>query len=633
MADNFKALVQQQKETNEKLDNLTEIGLAQSQAQGVQIQEEQNTDAKETEDKREQNRVFKKLLGGISSVAEGVGSVASSLAKSAMDSAKKGFDSLLDLGKKFLFGAALAAGLAFLNSPYWDKTIKFIEETLVPAIKFLYENVIKPLGQVLKDVFIKQWENIKLLFDDLGESIKLFKEGKYLEGITTLIKGLGTFFLNTIDNAITGVYNLFAKMFGFEESESIFQDIKDMVAKIGKWFTDKFVFLGDTIGGLWTSATDWVGEKWDMIYNWFVGKFKWAGDTVGAGWTTLTDFVSGIWSKITGWFSDKLSWASDKAAAVKEGAQEGWNNITDFVGGKWSSVKGFFSKQLDNIVPDTEAEKGTIGKLIGDSAAGASAYFNKMFKFDSTEEGIESVVNALTLPHNVIKDSLAGGASFLAKKLGFDETAEDIQGLKEKSIGQLVTDTFSKIFGFFKKILDIDVKGLIRDFVPDQFEKFFGLEPTEEEKVIESKEQLTPEKGKVIESKEQLTEEQLKEQKRAEVQTKIQEAKDRIARSESGENVYGSSFNNALGLESVGQKQDRKLVEQLIKELKPLLGSAVAQSNSELADEKRTSTGGVVLNQVDNSTKIDGRGGSGGGGIIPVAVKDNSMSGLLSNAF
>ena len=106
-----------------------------------------------------------------------------------------------------------------------------------------------------------------------------------------------------------------------------------------------------------------------------------------------------------------------------------------------------------------------------------------------------------------------------------------------------------KIFGFFKKILDIDVKGLIRDFVPDQFEKFFGLEPTEEEKVIESKEQLT--------------EEQLKEQKRAEVQTKIQEAKDRIARSESGENVYGSSFNNALGLESVGQKQDRKLVEQL----------------------------------------------------------------------
>ena len=62
----------------------------------------------------------------------------------------------------------------------------------------------------------KQWENIKVLFDDLGESIKLFKEGKYLEAITTLIKGLGTFFLNTIDNAITGVYNLFAKMFGFE---------------------------------------------------------------------------------------------------------------------------------------------------------------------------------------------------------------------------------------------------------------------------------------------------------------------------------------------------------------------------------------------------------------------------------
>ena len=94
----------------------------------------------------------------------------------------------------------------------------------------------------------------------------------------------------------------------------------------------------------------------------------------------------------------------------------------------------------------------------------------------------------------------------------------------------------------------------------------------------------------------------------------IQEAKDRIARSESGENVY-------FGRDRIGRNQDRNLVEQLTTELKTLLGSAVAQANSELAQEKRTDGGSPIItnNSVVNNNNVRG-GGSGGG--VPYPVRD-----------
>ena len=99
--------------------------------------------------------------------------------------------------------------IAFMNSEYWEKTKKVIMDDIVKLIQSLYENVLQPIFEIVKDVFIRQFENIKELFSGVGDAITKFQEGDILGGITTLIGSLGTFFVNTIDNLITGVYNLF----------------------------------------------------------------------------------------------------------------------------------------------------------------------------------------------------------------------------------------------------------------------------------------------------------------------------------------------------------------------------------------------------------------------------------------
>ena len=129
----------------------------------------------------------------------------------------------------------------------------------MPALENFYENILKPIGEVLKDVFIRAWEDIKVLFDDLGTAIEQFKSGDILGGITTLITGIGTFFLKTVDNLITGVYNLFAKMFGMEETDSV-------GGSIGKFFTDLGSKVSNYVGGIYDSISNFITEKIDALF-------------------------------------------------------------------------------------------------------------------------------------------------------------------------------------------------------------------------------------------------------------------------------------------------------------------------------------------------------------------------------
>jgi len=159
----------------------------------------------------------------------------------------------------------------FLKSPYFAQAVDFLEKDVMPLLKSFYENVLKPIGSVLKDVFFKQWENIKVLFDDLGTAIEQFKSGDILGGITTLITGIGSFFLKTVDNLITGVYNIFAKMFGLEETDSVggsiskfFTDIKDKVFGFFVNLKDK---ISGYITGVYDSVSKFVTEKIDAIFN------------------------------------------------------------------------------------------------------------------------------------------------------------------------------------------------------------------------------------------------------------------------------------------------------------------------------------------------------------------------------
>ena len=136
-AKDFKTLVSEQQANNKGqeglkkvLENISKTQDKMAQAQGVELQNKNKTDAKETEQKREQNSIFKSLQKGILGVGSKVGNMVGILEKSALDSAKKAGAGLFSIAKKFLFGAAIIAILKFIDSEQWEK-IKEVSEKLL----------------------------------------------------------------------------------------------------------------------------------------------------------------------------------------------------------------------------------------------------------------------------------------------------------------------------------------------------------------------------------------------------------------------------------------------------------------------------------------------------------------------
>ena len=111
----------------------------------------------------------------------------------------------------------------------------------------------------------------------------------------TLITSLSTFFIDTIDNLITGVYNLFAEFFGFEKTDSVFGEIKRFVVDtyngIVEFFSNAFNFAADVISGAWTSTKDFVQGIFDGITSFFTGAFSWSKDLVVSTWEGLQNFA------------------------------------------------------------------------------------------------------------------------------------------------------------------------------------------------------------------------------------------------------------------------------------------------------------------------------------------------------
>ena len=153
-------------------------------------------------------------------------------AEGAKNLGGKGFKGLMATLKGAAFGGAMLAILGFMNSPYWDKMLKLINDDIIPAVQYLFETVLVPIGNFLKDSFLRV-EDIGALFDGIGDAITKFQEGDVLGGITTLIGSLSMFFINTIDNLITGVFNLFGGIFGLEKTDSVF-------GEIGRFVTDTY---------------------------------------------------------------------------------------------------------------------------------------------------------------------------------------------------------------------------------------------------------------------------------------------------------------------------------------------------------------------------------------------------------
>ena len=640
-AKDFKTLVSEQQANNKGqeglkkvLENISKTQDKMAQAQGAEIQEKSKTDAKETEDKREQNRIFKSLQKGILGVGSKVGNMVGILEKSALDSAKKAAGGLFSIAKKFLFGAAIIALLKFMDSEDWEQ-IKQVSEKLLIKLK---EFVKSPFWTNLKNLITNpSWETLGKLFEDnfLAATALVGIVGGYaLLKTVKVARALGLAYvamskgLTSLTDVITGtkkdadgrLRDTKSKKFAPKASRGVFgvgKGLAKLVPGLGLAVTGIFGVIDGVTAGM-EEAKKEGATKTSILREGIAGTLS--GLTFGfVGQDQISDGLSSLGGKIKSAFTPSEEFKNRMGEIFNlENIKTNMKNLGTKIKETFTPSDEFkerigkiFDKEnivsnLKSIGNKAKESFGISDEFIGKIAGVKDAYvaglsgtfksvgnfFTDKFKFDSKEETIASAINAVTLPANIVKDSLLGAGALLATRLGFDETSETIQNLNQKSIGQLVTDSFNGIFGFFKDLLNFDFTGLVRK-IPgaDAVLDFIGI--GDEDKVKEAED----------------------------LARQIQEAKDRIALSESGENAYGmgASITNPAGFEGRGIQEDKSAIKNLTTELKKL--------QEEIADSKRTSTSGSTI--VNNNNVVSGtgggRGGSGGTGILPYPVKDSSI--------
>ena len=403
------------------------------------------------EDKRKNFRLQTALLDGIQSVEKGVVGVATSFGNAVKDKAAAFGGGLKSILGKLLIGGALAAFIAFMNSEYWEKTKKVIMDDIVPALVTLYETVLLPIFNIVKDVFIRQFENIKELFSGVGDAITKFQEGDVLGGITTLIGSLGSFFINTIDNLITGVYNLFAGLFGLESTDSVFGSISKFVTDTLASIKGFFVGIYDGVVGLFADPVGTLTSMWNGI--------------VGEG--GLLDIIFTPIDSAVNWIMGIFGWSTE------DGTDFSFRTfITGMVDTVINKIKEIFA--LGEDLFGDFALFQFVKQTVGDVIKSIKALFSGDFSLQTFLDLFGSVYDLITWP-------ISAGVNLIKDIFGFGDPNEPFR------LSDFLIETFGKIGEFFKNLLDIDVRGLASGILPETVVDFlFGKDVDQDSEEFKS---------------------------------------------------------------------------------------------------------------------------------------------------
>jgi len=585
------------------LENISKTQDKMAQAQGVELQDKNKTDAKETEDKREQLSIFKTIKKGIFGVTSSVGNLTGIIEKSALDSAKRAAGGIFSLAKKFLFGGALIALLGFLDSEEWPK----ITEKALAIAEGIKKFVLSPFWPALKDfVFSPSWEELKTLFSD------------YTVEMGTISAVVGTWAIVKIVGIVTKLGAAFT---------AIAAGLTAIGGVIGLGAAATGAVIVAIVAGILLTAKG----LYDAFKS-FMDTFKETGSIMESIKQAGIEFVSTIiglpldlLKNLTSYLLKKLGF-EDIAAKLDSFSFEGLingflQNVSDFISNMFTAAIAAFTpsdafiEKITGIYDDLVGFFTSIPDTVGQKIEDIRNFFANLNLFGSIREFFENLDLFGDIREFFANLDIFGSLrTFLTTFDPFKDVRDVLANLKLPElpdISELFEKTVKKVTDFFGGLFDINVKDIARAVIPDFLEGYipFLKNDTPVEETVQEPADV---------ELEELVKTPTDEQKRIQVQTEIQEAKDRIARSESGENVY-------VGRDRIGRNQDRKLVEQLTTELKTLLGSAVAQANNELAEEKRTGGGSPIItnNNVVNNNNVSG--GGSGGPVIPYPVKDNTI--------
>ena len=234
---------------------LAKMELAAAKASGSK---EAEAEAKKKLSDMKSNTFLGKIANGIGGILQGT--------KEKIKGGLSGF-------KKFAFGALAIAALAFLNNPKFEEIKKTILDVVIPAVAYLYDEIIKPIalyiGGKLKNLFVDLKSYIDgekgigtVLMDNIGvvSAIVLALGVKVLgfSGMLTAVKGIGTALLwvakggpiTLITNAVTSIKAAFITLKTFLTATAFPAITAKLVAIKAFFITTLAPFLASAMGFL-----------------------------------------------------------------------------------------------------------------------------------------------------------------------------------------------------------------------------------------------------------------------------------------------------------------------------------------------------------------------------------------------
>ena len=253
------------------------------------------------------------ILSMIGNLGKGIGDLAKSGADKAGDAAGGAFKGIMGFIKKFkmLF---IAGGIMlllpilekFFNSPIWTQMKKTFNDKILPALIKLKDFFMTTMVPFFEDV-------LGILFNFLGkgfEAIGTLVDDIFGENADTsfigIVKSIGKYIGTMLDATLTAVFNIIARIFGMEGTDSVFGSIGNFFSSI---YDSVAGFFTVTIPAAIANALSFLTQMKDKVVGIFTdlwnqvrdlfgdfSVFKFVEDTFGQLFTTIKKIFGGDFS-------------------------------------------------------------------------------------------------------------------------------------------------------------------------------------------------------------------------------------------------------------------------------------------------------------------------------------------------
>ena len=458
---------------------------------------------------------FKKFLGAGSFLGKGFGKLGDKVSNLIPGGGLKA------IGGTLATVAVLGALVKFLQSDLWkdlkEKWIPVLGDGLKQLWEFtkdfgallvnFYDNFLFPIKDIFATFWVKGFENIKTLFEDLGNAFDAFGTDGFWAGITGVITAIGDYIGAQIDNVATALYNVIARVFGLGETDSVYGSIKtffsdlynsvttwvsdtfkavkdsiigaftwvsdgvtggvnfltDLVnsayESIKKFFTDAFTWVSDGVSTSVTFISDLVKATYDAVVGFFTGAFTWVSDVVSGGVSWISNLVSNTYDAIIGFFTGAFTWVSD---VVGDGV--GW--LTGLVSGVFEDIKDFFTGAFNFVVGTGGIFAFNLFDMIKGAVSDAIVAVKALFSPDGlTLENFTALFGSL---FDIVTAPVRAAFETLKSMFSWDTSdKESLEGqTSDLSIADMLMDIVDDAFEWFKGIFSFDVSSM-KNMIPE----------------------------------------------------------------------------------------------------------------------------------------------------------------------